>query len=110
MVCVKKNGHVAAHPRAGTLQPDRHVAAGDNEVVKTLTHLARRFADHGASHEEALARATVTLASLVRREANVLSTIDGFAVPFWAAVAGILMISLMHAAPAGPLSRKLPTP
>ena len=44
------------------------------------------------------------LASLVRREANVLSIIDGFRVAFWAAIVGLLLIILMRAAPAGPLT------
>jgi DHA2 family multidrug resistance protein len=44
------------------------------------------------------------VASIVRREANVLSIIDGFQVTFWAAIAGLLLISLTHAAPNGPLT------
>jgi MFS transporter, DHA2 family, multidrug resistance protein len=81
-----------------------HVSEGDNDVVQTLTHLVGRFAGHGAAIEETLARATSTLASFVRREADVLSIIDGFEVTFWAAIAGLLLISLMRAAPQGPLS------
>ncbi len=83
-----------------------HVAAGDNEVVQTLARLVGRFAEHDASPEVALARATATVASLVRRQAHVLSTIDGFAVAFWAAIVGLMLIGLMRAAPAGPLTPK----
>ena len=43
-------------------------------------------------------------AALVRREANVLSIIDGFQVCFWAALVGLLLISLMRVAPPGPLT------
>jgi MFS transporter, DHA2 family, multidrug resistance protein len=81
-----------------------HVSSGDNDVVQTLTHLMGRFAWHGADAEATVARATSTMASLVRREANVLSIIDGFEVTFWGAIAGLLLISLMRAAPQGPLS------
>jgi len=83
-----------------------HISAGDSEVRQTLARLLGRFIEHGASHEAALARATNTLASFVRREANVLSVIDGFTIAFWAAIAGLLLISLMRPAPAGPLVPK----
>jgi DHA2 family multidrug resistance protein len=81
-----------------------HVSAGDTEVAQTLGRLAGRFAAHGAAAESAVARATGTVASIVRREANVLSTIDGFQVTFWAAIAGLLLIGLTRAAPTGPLT------
>jgi DHA2 family multidrug resistance protein len=81
-----------------------HVSEGDNDVVQTLTHLMGRFAWHGADAEATMARATSTLASFVRREANVLSIIDGFEVTFWAAIAGLVLVSLMRVAPQGPLS------
>jgi MFS transporter, DHA2 family, multidrug resistance protein len=81
-----------------------HVSANDNEVVQALTHMSGRFAGHSAAPEATLARATHTLASFVQREANVLSIIDGFEVTFCAAIAGLLLISLMRAAPQGPLS------
>jgi DHA2 family multidrug resistance protein len=81
-----------------------YVSAGDNDVAQALGRLTGRFAQHSADAETALARATTILASLVRREANVLSIIDGFQVAFWAAIVGLLLISLMRAAPAGPLT------
>jgi DHA2 family multidrug resistance protein len=81
-----------------------HVSAGGSDVAQALGHLTGRFAEHGAAAETALARATTILASLVRREANVLSIIDGFQVTFWAAIVGLLLISLMRAAPPGPLT------
>jgi DHA2 family multidrug resistance protein len=81
-----------------------HVSLGDSEVVQALARLTGRVAEHSAAAETGLARATATLASLVRREANVLSIIDGFQVAFWAAIVGLLLISLMRAAPVGPLT------
>jgi DHA2 family multidrug resistance protein len=81
-----------------------HVSLGDSEVVQALARLSGRFAEHSAAAETGLARATATLASLVRREAHVLSIIDGFEVAFWAAIVGLLLLSLMRAAPAGPLT------
>lgn len=84
-----------------------HVSAGDSEAAQALARLSHRFMEHSASTETAAARAAVSLVSLVRREANVLSFIDGFNVAFWAAIAGLLLISLMRAAPAGPLTPKL---
>jgi DHA2 family multidrug resistance protein len=81
-----------------------HVFAGDGEVTQALGRLTGRIVQHSADAETALARATTMLASLVRREANVLSIIDGFQVAFWAAIVGLLLISLMRAAPAGPLT------
>jgi DHA2 family multidrug resistance protein len=81
-----------------------YVSAGDSDVAQALGRLTGRFAQHSADAETALARATTILASLVRREANVLSIIDGFQVAFWAAIVGLLLIGLMRAAPAGPLT------
>ena len=72
--------------------------------LRTLGRLTGRFAEHSAAAETAVARATTMMASLVRRESNVLSIIDGFQVAFWAAIVGLLLISLMRAAPAGPLT------
>jgi DHA2 family multidrug resistance protein len=81
-----------------------YVSAGDNDVAQALGRLTGRFVQHSADAETAMARATIVMASLVRREANVLSIIDGFQIAFWAAVAGLVLISLMVAAPAGPLT------
>jgi DHA2 family multidrug resistance protein len=81
-----------------------HVSAGDAEMAQTLGRLIGRLAEHGTAAESALARATGAVASIVRREANVLSLIDGFQVTFWAAIAGLLLISLTHAPPNGPLT------
>jgi DHA2 family multidrug resistance protein len=81
-----------------------HVSAGDSEVVQFLGHLKQRFIEHSAGAETAAARATSTLASLVRRQADVLSFIDSFEVTFWAAIAGMLLVGLMRAAPPGPLT------
>ncbi|UWU94190.1 MFS transporter [Bradyrhizobium sp. CB1015] len=81
-----------------------HVAAGDSEVAQALGRMTGRVAQHSAAAETTLARATTMLGSLVRREANVLSIIDGFQVAFWAAILGLLLIGLMRAAPPGPLT------
>ena len=81
-----------------------HLSAGDTEMAQTLGRLIDRFAEHGAAAKSALARATGAVASIVRREANALSIIDGFQVTFWAAIAGLLLISLTRAAPKGPLT------
>jgi MFS transporter, DHA2 family, multidrug resistance protein len=81
-----------------------YVSAGDSDVTQALGRLTGRFAEHSAAAETAVARATTMLAFLVRREANVLSIIDGFQVAFWAAIVGLLLISLMRAAPPGPLT------
>jgi DHA2 family multidrug resistance protein len=87
-----------------------HVSAGDSEVAHALDHLKEQFIAHSAAAETALARATSTLTLLVRRQADVLSFIDGFAVTFWAAIAGMLLVSLMRAAPPGPLTPTVPKP
>jgi len=76
-------------------------------VAQALGRLTGWFAQHSADAETAVARATTVLASFVRREANVLSIIDSFQVAFWAAIVGLVLISLMRAAPAGPLTPAL---
>jgi len=52
----------------------------------------------------AIHRAIATLARLVRRQDDVLSIIHGFAIALWGAIAGLLLVSLMRAAPPGPLT------
>ncbi|MDB5367775.1 MAG: transport protein permease, partial [Rhodospirillales bacterium] len=47
-----------------------------------------------------------SLAARVQREANVLAYIDAFQVAFWAAIVGLLLVSLLGPAPPGPLSPK----
>lgn len=63
-----------------------HVSAGDSEVGQALARLSHHFLEHSASAETAAARAAVSLVSLI----------DGFTVAFWAAIAGLLLISLMR--------------
>lgn len=82
----------------------QHVSAADSDVAQRLAQLTDRFLDYGAAVQTASARGVVTLASLVRRESNVLSIIDGFTVSFWSAVIGLLLVGLMRAAPPGPLT------
>ena len=81
-----------------------NVSAGDSDVAQRLAQLTRHFLDYGAAAQTASARAMATLARLVRRQADVLSIIDGFTVAFWGAIAGLLLVSLMRAAPPGPLT------
>jgi DHA2 family multidrug resistance protein len=81
-----------------------HVSAGESEVSQRLARLDDQFLKYGAAAQTASARAMVTVAHLVHREADVLSIVDGFTVAFWAAVVGLLLISLMRAAPPGPLT------
>jgi MFS transporter, DHA2 family, multidrug resistance protein len=81
-----------------------NVAQGDSEVAQALARTTGRFIEHSAATEIAMARATAALASLVRREANVLATVDAYHVCFWAAVVGLLLLSLTRAAPQGPLT------
>src|SRR5262245_13708920 len=81
-----------------------HVSHGDGETMQTLSRLTGKFLQHGAGGEIAGARALDTLGQIVRREANVLSYIDGFELAFWAAIAGLLVVGLMRAAPRGPLT------
>jgi len=76
-----------------------HVSAGESEVTQRLARLTGEFLDYGAA--AASARAVGTLA---RRQSDVLSFIDGFTVAFWGAIAGLLLVSLMRAAPPGPLT------
>ncbi|MBB3317421.1 DHA2 family multidrug resistance protein [Rhizobium sp. BK181] len=71
-------------------------------MTQRLARLTGEFLDYGAA--AASARAVGTLARLVRRQADVLSFIDGFTVAFWGAIAGLLLVSLMRAAPPGPLT------
>jgi MFS transporter, DHA2 family, multidrug resistance protein len=81
-----------------------HVSAGDSDVAQALGRVTSRLIQHSADAETALARATTIMVSFVRREANVLSIIDGFEVAFWAAIVGLVLVSLMCAAPPGPLT------
>jgi DHA2 family multidrug resistance protein len=85
-----------------------HLRAGDGGVAQALAQLAELFASHGSSAEAALQRGTATLAALVQREATVLSYIDGFAVTFWAAIAGLLLVAFTGPPPAGPLLQRPP--
>lgn len=81
-----------------------NVSQGDSEVSQALGRMTGRFIEHTSATEIATAHATAALASLVRREANVLATIDAYHVCFWAAVVGLLLLSLTRAAPSGPLT------
>ena len=49
---------------------DLHVSVGDSEVVQVLARLTGRFAEHSAAVDTDVARATGTLAALVRRRSQ----------------------------------------
>ena len=79
-----------------------HVENGAADVTQTLKEFSNYFAGHDAG--SAAARAITLLASLVQREANVLAYIDGFWLCFWCAVAGLLVVTCITRAPAGPFT------
>jgi DHA2 family multidrug resistance protein len=79
-----------------------HLANGSADVTRMLNRLAAGFAEHGAA--SAPARALQTLSALVQREANVLAYIDGFWLCFFAAIAGLICVIPMTAAPPGPFT------
>ncbi|WGD29793.1 MFS transporter [Ancylobacter sp. WKF20] len=81
-----------------------HVSASSGTVDGAVQGLAGSFSGAGGSSQLATARGIGTLAQLVAREANVLAYIDGFRVSYWAALAGLLVVAFMGAAPKGPLT------
>ncbi|WP_309945915.1 MFS transporter [Tardiphaga robiniae] len=85
-----------------------NLARGDADANHVLAQMAARFVAHGAS--SAQARATSTLASAVQREANTLAYIDGFWLTAWIAIAALVCVGLMRAAPIGPFSPKSDLP
>lgn len=60
----------------------------------------------GLTSADAVKRGLGVLASTVQREASVLAYIDGFWLTFAAAVAGLLVVSLMAPSPAHPLTTR----
>ncbi|HEY8333051.1 MAG TPA: arabinose ABC transporter permease, partial [Tardiphaga sp.] len=54
----------------------------------------------------AQARGVGTLAALVQREANTLAYVDGFWLTVWFAIAALICVALMSAAPPGPFTPK----
>lgn len=81
-----------------------HVSASSGTVDGAVQGLAGSFAGAGGSSELATARGIGMLAQLVAREANVLAYIDAFQVSYWAALAGLVVVACMGAAPKGPLT------
>jgi DHA2 family multidrug resistance protein len=67
-----------------------------------LQKLSNFFASHGMG--SAPARAVVTLAAAVSREAYTLAYIDGFWLCFWLAMAGLGFTALITRAPPGPFT------
>jgi DHA2 family multidrug resistance protein len=59
----------------------------------------------GSTQGNTVTRGIGVLASLVQREANVLAYIDGFWITFWAAIAGLFVVSLMAPSPPHPLTK-----
>jgi len=79
-----------------------HVESGSADVSQMLKGFSNYFAGDNAG--SAAARAVELLASLVRREANVLAYIDAFWLCFWFAVAGLVVTALITRAPPGPFT------
>jgi DHA2 family multidrug resistance protein len=59
----------------------------------------------GSLHLDTVKRTLGALASAVQREANVQAYIDGFWITYFAAVVGLIAVSLMAPSPVHPLSR-----
>lgn len=82
----------------------QHLVLGDQDVAGRLAALTGSFLSHGMG--TASLRGISSLATTVQREANVLAYIDGFWLTFWAATAGLLLVSFLKAPPPGPLVPK----
>jgi DHA2 family multidrug resistance protein len=80
----------------------QHVEAGGSDASSILQRIGDGFSGRGAA--DAAARALGTLAGEVQREANTLAYIDAFWLCFWAAIPGLILVSLMTRAPPGPLT------
>jgi DHA2 family multidrug resistance protein len=81
-----------------------HVMQGDAGVSQRLAGLAHVFSPSASG--DATLRGLSTLGAVVRREANALAYIDGFWLTFALALAGLLVVAAMKAAPPGPFSPK----
>ncbi|MFT0862623.1 MFS transporter [Ancylobacter sp. G4_0304] len=81
-----------------------HIPASAAETAHAIAGFAAPFAGAGGSAHLAQARGVAALAATVSREANVLAYIDAFQISYWGALAGLLMVALLGAAPRGPLS------
>ena len=79
-----------------------HLPQGDKAVADAVGALGHAMAGHGQAAAQAFGLSN--LASLVQREATVLSYIDGFWACFALALAGILTIALTTRPPAGPFT------
>jgi len=73
-------------------------------VTRALEGFAAPFAASGGSSHVASDRGVAGLAAVVGRESNVLAYIDAFWITFWGALAGIVLVAALGAAPRGPLS------
>lgn len=79
-----------------------HVVEGSAHATGTLARLTSGFMPHGFG--EASGRAMATLIGIVQREANVLAYIDGFWLTAWCAIAALIVLAAMTAAPPGPFT------
>ncbi len=70
--------------------------------MERLNSLTSNFRSNDMGN--AAMRSISSLAALVQREANALAYIDGFWLTFWAAVVGLVLVSLLKAPPPGPLT------
>lgn len=83
-----------------------HLPAGGWRADGFLAELSGAFAGTDVSPQRLAAQGASTLHGLVSQQATVLAYIDGFQVTFWAALCGLLLISLLRKPPAGPLVPK----
>ncbi len=82
-----------------------HVTGSTPGFSSIVTILGSRGAV-GITSSEATQRGLGVLSSMIRREAYVLAYIDGFWITFIAAVAGLVIVSLMAPPPAHPLTTR----
>jgi MFS transporter, DHA2 family, multidrug resistance protein len=84
-----------------------HVIAGLPATEQATTQFAGPFGSRATGMGDPAAQGTGVLASLVRREAYVLSYIDAFWLIAWVSLAGVLLILLLRPPPPNPL---IPSP
>jgi DHA2 family multidrug resistance protein len=80
-----------------------HVIAGLPATEQTTAQLAGPFGSRTIGIGDPATQGAGVLASLVRREAYVLSYIDAFWLTAWVALSGILLILLLRPPPPNPL-------
>jgi DHA2 family multidrug resistance protein len=79
----------------------QHVTDGQS-VTDLLARLTAGFSARGTGL--AYERSIATLSQMVQREANTLAYIDGFWLTVWFAIAALVCVACLKAAPAGPFT------